>query len=245
MVRRIGTLGFVWFCFFSCSAHLTAREVGVLKTPDGVMGTFFRYRQLIITAWHVVEGQPEGRFELIEEGKRRVAELKFVRYRESDVAYSGKLEGELFVPFTTGFISIIGCPIGIEDQRIYGKGQRIANYHQVLKQPLIDWVQDRQILLLSVPTEEGYSGSPILNEDGELVGILIAGSKTLSFGVCPTRSSSTQNQEERKEADSPQEQESLQETDVPLSVLLGVHPQIIKVNTTLSDLVFKPIILWR
>lgn len=170
-------------------AHVAGQVYAeLIDLPGAISGTAFRYRNRIITAGHVCEGWKQM------EAEGLVGSFK-IRYVEGDLRFA---DSGWFVPKKWAYkegpdvcvlrpiagtelpeemedlergqrpgigdpISIVGAPLGIPLFRTDG-------YVAALKDP---W--DNGFMLVSATAWGGNSGSPVLDAEGRLVGMLVAG----------------------------------------------------------------------
>lgn len=165
--------------FLITSARLSAdsdvqdyKEAVVVLETDDSRGTGFSISEegLIITNYHVVEGETEVRAAYPEEGLFQAEVVE--TYPEIDLAVldaGGKNLPYLAMAEQTAFsegehIYFIGNPL---------RFQGIANEGEVIGyRGLKDW--NKEVLMLEAPVYRGNSGSPVINEGGEVIAVIFA-----------------------------------------------------------------------
>lgn len=165
--------------FLKASAKLSAQEdisrykesVVIVLTDDG-KGTGFSISSdgTILTNYHVIEGNDTVTVGFPEDGRFKASVVH--TYPSVDLAVL-KIDGEN-LPYLElskqatvvegDSISFIGNPLSFTGIANEGK---IIDYHQ-----LSDW--DVPIVMMKAPVYRGNSGSPVLNKDGQVIGVVFA-----------------------------------------------------------------------
>lgn len=165
--------------FLMTSASLSANEdiqtykrsVVVLETEDS-RGTGFSISKegLIITNHHVIEGEAEVRVAYPEEGLFQADVIG--TYPEVDLALL-KVKGQ-----NLPFLPLAETATFSQNEHIYFIGnplrfQGIANEGEILGyRTLDDWQEP--VIMMDAPVYRGNSGSPVLNENGEVIAVVFA-----------------------------------------------------------------------
>ncbi|MFJ5772390.1 S1C family serine protease [Psychrobacillus sp. NPDC093180] len=165
--------------FLKASAKLSAQEdisrykesVVIVLTDDG-KGTGFSISSdgTILTNYHVIEGNDTVTVGFPEDGRFKASVVH--TYPSVDLAVL-KIDGEN-LPYLElakqatvvegDSISFIGNPLSFTGIANEGK---IIDYHQ-----LSDW--DVPIVMMEAPVYRGNSGSPVLNKEGQVIGVVFA-----------------------------------------------------------------------
>lgn len=173
--------------FLKTSAQLSKDEqvksykeaVVVIETGDS-KGTGFSISRegLILTNQHVIEGEDQVTVAFSEAGLFQADVIE--SYPEVDLAIL-EVRGENlpYLELADQFeldanekITFIGNPLSFN---------RIANQGDVLDYiALTDW--DEPVVMLDAPVYRGNSGSPVINHQGEVIGIIFATTRTDEYG---------------------------------------------------------------
>lgn len=165
--------------FLKASAKLSAQEdislykesVVIVLTEDG-KGTGFSISSdgTILTNYHVVEGNDTVTVGFPEDGRFKASVIQ--TYPSVDLAVL-EIDGEN-LPYLElakqatvvkgDYISFIGNPLSFTG--IANEGT-IIDYHQ-----LSDW--DVPVVMMEAPVYRGNSGSPVLDNNGQVIGIVFA-----------------------------------------------------------------------
>ncbi len=156
------------------------KEAVVTVINDNSRGTGFAISEdgTLLTNYHVIEGSNEVTVNFPEAGRFRAEvvdtypeiDLAVLQVEEDGLPYlelADQLsadQGEL--------ITFIGNPLGFLD--IANEGT-ILEYYQ-----LEDW--DQPVMMIQAPVYRGNSGSPVLNEDGKVIGVVFATMKHEEHG---------------------------------------------------------------
>src|SRR5699024_3452258 len=156
------------------------RSVVVVETDDSRgTGLSFTEDGLIMTNHHVVEGEEQVIVAFEEEGLFHADVLE--RYPDIDLA--------ILKPKTTETLPHLALAQETkfnEDEAIYFIGNplkfnRIANEGNIIGYTgLKSW--DKEVIMMEAPVYRGNSGSPVINMDGKVIGIVFATTDDEEFG---------------------------------------------------------------
>ncbi|SDJ41834.1 S1 family peptidase [Salimicrobium halophilum] len=151
------------------------QSVVVVEAGDS-KGTGFAYTPggKILTNHHVIEGEPRISVSFEEQGLYQAEVVE--EYEDIDLAVL-EVEAEDLPHLSlaeeadiseTPPITFIGNPL---------RFIRIANEGEVIgKRDLKDW--SKKVMVLDAPIYRGNSGSPVINEEGEVIGVVFATLRT-------------------------------------------------------------------
>lgn len=148
------------------------KAVTVIETDDS-KGTGFSISKdgLILTNEHVVEGEEIVTVAFPDEGlfSGHVIET----YPQIDLAVV-KVETDEQLPSLT----LADATVFSEDESIYFIGNPLSFHGIANEGVIIDYIQlkgwDEPVLMLDAPVYRGNSGSPVINENGEVIGVVFA-----------------------------------------------------------------------
>jgi len=156
------------------------KEAVAIVINDNSRGTGFAISEdgTILTNYHVIEGSSKVTVNFPEDG-RFLADV-VETYPEIDLAVlQVEADGLPFLELADQLseeqgelITFIGNPLGFLD--IANEGT-ILEYYQ-----LKDW--DKPVMMIQAPIYRGNSGSPVLNEEGQVIGVVFATMKHNDFG---------------------------------------------------------------
>jgi hypothetical protein len=167
---------------------LTAREIYdknvnntvTVVTPNGLGSGFFIDKNLIITNYHVVEGENNEEVMLNNSDKK----IKVIGYLSIDkvndlillkIDYSNNsyLDIEKNIPSPGDKVFAIGSPIGLNKTISEGIVSGIRS------------LENNKLIQITTPISHGSSGCPIINEKGKLIAVAVSGIDGASnIGFC-------------------------------------------------------------
>lgn len=173
--------------FLAASARLSAddniqaykKSVVTIAAGDG-KGTGFSISSdgKIITNYHVIEGNGQVTVDFPEDGTF-IADI-VAAYEEIDLALL-KVDGE-----DLPFLELAEQPAYIKDDLITFIGNPLRFHGIVNEGTIIDSVQlrgwDEEVMMMKAPVYRGNSGSPVIDENGEVIGVVFATVKDEVYG---------------------------------------------------------------
>ena len=191
---KINYLIIISFLLLSCKdkkvvdTKLTARQVYdknvnntvTVVTPNGLGSGFFIDKNLVITNYHVIEGQNSAEVILNNFDKKikvigylsidKVNDLVLLKINYSNNSY---LEIEKKIPSPGDKVFAIGSPIGLNKTISEGIVSGIRS------------LENNKLIQITTPISHGSSGCPIINEKGKLVAVAVSGIDGASnIGFC-------------------------------------------------------------
>ncbi|MCR2820601.1 S1 family peptidase [Lederbergia panacisoli] len=173
--------------FLKTSARLSAdkniqlykKSVVTIATEDS-KGTGFSISSdgKILTNYHVIEGNKRVTVAFPEAGLF-VADV-IDTYPEVDLALLEINRDNI------PFLNMEDEPIITKDERIYFIGNPLRFHGIVNEGTIIDYTQltdwEDDVVMIKAPVYRGNSGSPVLNEDGQVIGVIFATMKHKEYG---------------------------------------------------------------
>ena len=180
------------FIILSCKdkneVKLSAKEIYdkhvnntvTVMTANGLGSGFFIDKNLIITNYHVIEGENEAFISLNNSDKK----IKVIGYQSIDkvndlvllqVDYINQsfIELENNVPKPGEKVYAIGSPVGLNKTISEGIVSGIRSF------------KDNKLIQITTPISHGSSGCPVINENGKVIAVAVSGIEGASnIGFC-------------------------------------------------------------
>ena len=149
-------------------------------TANGLGSGFFIDKNLIITNYHVIEGENEAFISLNNSDKK----IKVIGYQSIDkvndlvllqVDYINQsfIELENNVPKPGEKVYAIGSPVGLNKTISEGIVSGIRSF------------KDNKLIQITTPISHGSSGCPVINENGKVIAVAVSGIEGASnIGFC-------------------------------------------------------------